>query len=126
MPDQPQGINFRKIVENALSLLVSSVFIGACVIVWRGATTVDARVNKTENNVQTLISNLSTKLTAYEGQLELQSNQLALVCTELKNLKPLLASSEKPALPKAAPVAVDPPWLQRARRQDIQDQLLKK
>jgi len=85
--EQPPGINFRKIIENVISYLVTAVFVGACAIVWRGATTVDDRVHATEKSIQVLIDNLSAKLTSYEIQLTQQSNQLAAVYTELKSTK---------------------------------------
>ena len=92
--EQPPGINFRKIIENVLSYLVTSVFIGACVIVWRGATTVDERVHATEKSLQVLIDNLSTKLTSYEVQLTAQSNQIAAVYVEIKNTKSPAVAAE--------------------------------
>lgn len=121
MADQPpQSINWKKIVENVISYLVTSVFVGACVIVWRGATTVDERVGKTEKNLQVLIENLSAKLTSYENQMEAQSNQLAAVYSELKSLKPTVTPAAKwtPPLEKEG--------YNRLRQQDISQQLLKK
>lgn len=38
-------IDFGKIVTNALSTLVAAVFVGACVIVWREATTVQDKID---------------------------------------------------------------------------------
>lgn len=122
MADQPQqGINWKKIVENVISYLVTGVFVGACVIVWRGATTVDERVGKTEANMKVLIDNLSAKLSNYEQQMENQSNQLAAVYSELKKLKP----ADQPVAAKPVPYA-ERDWMQKARQQDIQQQLLKK
>ena len=120
--EQPPGINFRKIIENVISYLVTSVFVGACVIVWRGATTVDERVGKTEKNFQALIENLSAKLSSYETQLEGQSNQLVTVCAELKNLKPAVPPTAK----FTPPTMVEKEYMNRARQQDISQQLLKK
>lgn len=122
MADQPQqGINWKKIVENVISYLVTGVFVGACVIVWRGATTVDERVGKTEANMKVLIDNLSAKLSNYEQQMENQSNQLAAVYSELKSLKPATA----PTAIKV-PTAVERDYINRARQQDISQQLLRK
>jgi len=123
----PQGINFKKIIENALSMVVTSVFIGACVIVWKGATTVDQRVKTTEDNMRVLIDNLSAKLSAYEAQMKSQSNQLEAVYTELKTIRPLVgAAPSKPViLPQAEP-QVSPETWQRMRQQTIQQELLKK
>jgi uncharacterized coiled-coil protein SlyX len=115
------GINWKKIIENVISYLVTSVFVGACVIVWRGATTVDERVGKTEKNFQALIENLSTKLSSYETQLEGQSNQLAAVYTELKNLKPATAAKFTPST-----TTVEREYMNRARQQDISQQLFRK
>lgn|SRR5512143_3404210 len=124
MADEKQaqpGINWKKIVENVISYLVTGVFVGACVIVWRGATTVDERVGKTEANMKVLIDNLSAKLSSYEQQMEAQSNQLAAVYSELKSLKPAMT----PTAAKA-PTAVERDYMNRARQQDISQQLLKK
>lgn len=121
-PPRP-GINWNKIVENVISYLVTAVFVGACAIVWRGATTVDERVGKTEKNFTVLIENLSAKLSAYEVQLEHQSNQLSVVCVELKNLKPIVADAVKP---KPALPALNAEDVQQMRQQNIQRELLKK
>lgn len=118
MADQP-GINWKKIIENVISYLVTAVFVGACAIVWRGATTVDDRVHATEASMKVLIDNLSAKLTSYENQLEAQSNQLAAVYIELKKLP----AAERPVVRAAPPVNE---MFNRARQQDIQQQLLKK
>ena len=118
MADEP-GINFKKIVENVLSYLVTAVFLGACAIVWRGATTVDDRVHATEKNLQVLIDNLSAKLSGYELQLIAQSNQIAAVDVELKT-----RSTNWAAL-RAAHIAVAPvePVSRAAIQQNIQQQL---
>lgn len=94
MADEPPNINFRKIVENVISYLVTAVFLGACAIVWRGATTVDDRVHATEKSIQVLIDNLSAKLSVYEVQLIGQSNQLAAMYSELKSTKSAAAIAE--------------------------------
>lgn len=82
------NISLPKVVENSLTLVVTSVFIGACTIVWQGATTVGDKVAATENSLQHLIDNLSTKLAAYEIQLVAQSNQLAAISEQLKTSEP--------------------------------------
>jgi hypothetical protein len=79
-------INFVKIAENALTTLVAAVFIGACVIVWNGATSVNEKVQKTEQNLSGLIDNLSEKLAKYETQLSSQSNQLQAISRDLTNV----------------------------------------
>lgn len=119
MADQPPPrINFMKIVENVISYLVTSVFVGACVIVWKGATTVDERVKGTEKNLQVLIDNLSTKLSVYEVQLSAQSNQLAAVYVELKN-----RSTNWAAIRAARDAQTNSQAQQVVIQQDIQQQL---
>jgi len=118
------SINFKKVVENVISYLVTAVFVGACAIVWRGATTVDDRVHATEKSIQLLIDNLSAKLTSYEVQLEMQSNQLVSVYTELKNLKPVVALNAE-RQPRTNVYRADE-RVQRAIQQDIYQQLQKK
>lgn len=107
-----------------ISYLVTAVFVGACAIVWRGATTVDDRVHATEKSIQLLIDNLSAKLTSYEVQLEMQSNQLVSVYTELKNLKPVVALNAE-RQPRTNVYRADE-RVQRAIQQDIYQQLQKK
>jgi len=79
------NISLPKVVENCLTLVVTSVFIGACTVVWQGATTVGDKVSATEKSLQGLIDNLSTKLASYEIQLVAQSNQLASISAQLKS-----------------------------------------
>ena len=121
--EQPPGINFRKIIENVLSYLVTSVFIGACVIVWRGATTVDDRVHATEKSLQVLIDNLSAKLTSYEVQLTAQSNQIAAVYVEIKSTKPPAVVAEWQHRISTNTVQLESPANRALIRQDISQQL---
>jgi len=83
-PTHPLPFNYRKVIENTVTLLVTSVFVGACAIVWNGATTVNEKVGLTEKNLQVLINNLSEQLSKYEAQLIVQSNQLAEMSAEIK------------------------------------------
>ena len=121
--EQPPGINFRKIIENVLSYLVTSVFIGACVIVWRGATTVDERVHATEKSLQVLIDNLSTKLTSYEVQLTAQSNQIAAVYVEIKNTKSPAVAAEWQQRSSTNRLQIESPANRALIQQDISQQL---
>lgn len=123
MADQPPGINFRKIVENVISYLVTGVFVGACVIVWRGATTVDERVHATEKSLQALIDNLSAKLTSYEVQLTAQSNQLAAVYAEIKSTKSAAALTDFQQRLNAGAVHINDKANRAMIQQDISQQL---
>ena len=81
-------IDYKRIVENVLTTLVTAIVIGACAIVWKDATSVEPRVAASEKNYQALVDNLASKLSAYELQLITTSNQLASIDAELKSLKP--------------------------------------
>lgn len=123
----PPGINFKKIVENVISYLVTAVFVGACAIVWRGATTVDDRVHATEKSLQALIDNLSAKLTSYEVQLTAQSNQIATVYAEIKSTKSEAALSEwKQRFSTNSFHGFDTKANRAMIQQDISNQLMKK
>ena len=69
-------IDFEKVVTQAVTTLVVGVFMGAAVIVWRGATSVDTKVQQTRSDMQHLINTLSDQLSAYQSQLTSFSNQL--------------------------------------------------
>lgn len=45
-------IDYSKIVTNALSALVATVFVGAAVIVWNAATSIDERIEKANENIK--------------------------------------------------------------------------
>jgi hypothetical protein len=48
-------IEWEKILTNAISALVTMIFVGACVVVWQGATTVDTKVQKATENTKSTI-----------------------------------------------------------------------
>lgn len=79
-------INFGQIVTQSITALVVAVFIGACAIVWNGATTVDTKVQQTKEDMQFLINSLSEKLASYEVQLSTQSNQLVTIINNQKTI----------------------------------------
>jgi len=81
-----QVIEWNKIVTNAISALVVAVFLGASTIVWKGATSVDDKVQGTRRDMTHLIDSLSGKLAGYEVQLESLSNQLSIVIYNQSNI----------------------------------------
>ena len=117
-------IDWEKIVTNAISSLITMVFIGACVIVWQGATTVDTKVKAASENtkatidyVQELVIVLQDELTQIKDtqgeQKETQEiiqEQLYSIRTELEQLNqnrlpnfPMF--SKTPSIPEAnAPI----------------------
>lgn len=63
-------IDWGKIVTNALSVLVASMFVGAAAIVWNGATTVGDKVSAAENRITAAISILSEEIAINSEELE--------------------------------------------------------
>jgi len=111
-------IDWEKVVTQAITTLVVAVFMGAAVIVWRGATSVDTKVQQTRDDMQHLISALSDKLAGYEVQLVTISNQLATVLKNQTNfgLARVAASDGRTAPPS---VALERDVQQKAASRDI-------
>lgn len=122
-------IDFEKIVNQALTTLVVGAFVGACVIVWRGATTVDTKVSATETRLETVINQLSDKLATYELQIQSITNQLATftkVLADAPLANRLVATNAvkeilQGTLTQRIPFSVE----QKARSRDIYEQLKK-
>lgn len=70
---------WNKIVVNALSVLVATIIVGAGAIVWDRASSVDTKVQATEETLKKLVENLSEKLSVYEVQMITMSNQLSVI-----------------------------------------------
>ena len=94
------NIDWNKIVTQAITALVVGTFMGAAAIVWKGATTVDTKVQATRDDMSHLINALSDKLAGYETQLTTISNQLAAVLKQT-----------------SVPVAVHNPWTNALERE---------
>jgi hypothetical protein len=92
------SIEWNKIATNAISALVVTVFLGAATIVWKGATSVDSKVQATREDMTHLIDALSDKLGSYEVQIVSLSNQLATVIANQANMvtKPPLLGMGSP------------------------------
>jgi hypothetical protein len=86
-------IDWDKIVTQAITALVVAVFLGAATIVWKGATSVDDKVQSTREDMQHLITSLSDKMAGYEIQLTSLSNQLMTVSHNQSNI---LAAFQRP------------------------------
>ena len=79
-------IEWDKVITQAITTLVVAIFLGAATIVWKGATSVDTKVQNTREDLQHLITALSDKLGGYEVQLTSLSNQLETVIINQSNL----------------------------------------
>jgi len=85
-------IDFEKIINQTITTLVVSIVIGAAVITWRGATSVDDKVKKTKDDLEYLITSLSEKLANYETMMISVSNQLTMM---IRNQSDLAAATRK-------------------------------
>jgi hypothetical protein len=70
------NIDYGKIVTNALSALVATVFVGAAVIVWNAATTIDQRIEEANSGLRATqeslipeVADVRTKVYEIENQL---------------------------------------------------------
>ncbi len=70
------AIDFGKIVTNALSALVATVFVGAAVIVWNAATTIDERIEDSNAGMRATQESLIPKLADVRTKVYEIENQL--------------------------------------------------
>ena len=121
------NMEWNKIVTNAISALVVAVFLGAATIVWRGATSVDDKVQTTREDMQYLITSLSEKLATHQVQLGALSNQMAIVINNQSNIiTDFGLYEEKKVVSKYKSEKADVPYQviqEKAYSQQIQQQL---
>ena len=133
MPEEEKTINWNSVVTNAVSTLVAAVFVGAAVIVWNAATTIDERI---ENATEAL---KSTQTKLQQTQLDLQASQKTMeeeiaglhaenrnLETQLANYRKVLSRLDETALEGIAAAPLTPPTtneaadFQQLKQQDIQ------
>jgi len=132
------NIEWNKVVTQAITALVVAVFLGAATIVWKGATSVDDKVQNTREDMTYLITSLSDKLAGYEVQLTSLSNQITIVICNQSNLilnvskptfSPVTGTSPKVGtelvipIKKLTPEPENQMFQQKAYSQDIMRQL---
>jgi hypothetical protein len=80
---EKESISIKRIIESILiwvtATVICAILLTAGNIVWTSASTWKEELNTTKNNLETVIGNLSTKLSVYEIQFENQSNQINLL-----------------------------------------------
>jgi len=81
------NIDYGKIVTNALSALVATVFVGAAVIVWNAATTVDERIEDANASMRATQESLIPEVAEVKAKVYEIENQL-------KSLNKILAETE--------------------------------
>lgn len=91
------NIDFGKIVTNALSALVATVFVGAAVIVWNAATTIDERIENANAGMKATQESLIPQVVDIKAKVYEIENQL-------KSINKILAETE----PTRGKVTFDP------------------
>lgn len=62
-------MNIDKIVTNTISTLVTAIVVGACAIVWKGATTVDDKVNEATQELATQAEYITKAVELLEAEV---------------------------------------------------------
>ena len=62
-------LDWNKIVSNAVTVLVASVFVGAAVQLWNGVQTIDQRIDSNLTDIKATQSILAPKVDAIEQRL---------------------------------------------------------
>ena len=83
MADEQKTINWSSVVTNAVSMLVATVFVGAAVIVWTAATTIDEKINDATANIKATQGDLKAQyvtmteeIASLHGRIEELRSQL--------------------------------------------------
>jgi predicted RNA-binding protein with PIN domain len=94
MADEHKTIHWNSVVTNAVSTLVAAVFVGAAVIVWNAATTIDTRIEIATNDIkenQGTLQNTQGDLRASQKTL---TDEIASLHAEIRRLKSQLDSHD--------------------------------
>ena len=87
-------IDYGKIVTNALSTLVAAVFVGAAVIVWNAATSVDERISLANKDILNQQAALKATQETIVPKLVAIKYQIGEIENQLKSMNKILAESE--------------------------------
>ena len=87
-------IDYGKIVTNALSTLVAAVFVGAAVIVWNAATSVDKKISLANKDILNQQAALKATQETIVPKLVAIKYQVGEIENQLKSLNKILAESE--------------------------------
>lgn len=97
-------IDYGKIVTNALSALVATVFVGAAVIVWNAATSIDDKINRANQDIKEQQgSMMATHKTLIPEVADIKTKMYDIE-SQLKSINEILAETE----PTSNKVTFDP------------------
>lgn len=89
------NIEFDKIVTNALSALVATVFIGAAAIVWKQATSIDQKIEEAKGSIRGQQVKLeATQTTVVEEIAELR-NRIKSLESQAMSVTKVLSETER-------------------------------
>lgn len=132
--NQRTGINWNSIVTNAVSTLVAAVFVGAALIVWKSATTIDQQVEDATDNIkreqeklrntqielEAARKSLQEKLASVEARMEVLNGQLDSHDAAIEKLA-TSSSGEPVAPPRPPPSKAALEELEKRKLQEITD-----
>ena len=105
-------LDWNKIVSNAVTVLVASVFVGAAMKLWSGVETIDERISDNLTSIRATQNVLAPKVDAIEDELE--------AITQL--LLDQAADEERADWSSKEPVEFLPPTVARPRSLDMIEQ----
>jgi|GEM_PF-3967493 len=99
---EEKNINWNAVVTNALSALVETVFVGAAVIVWNAATSIDTKVETaTASIIETQVDLKAAQQTA-SGEISKLKVEISKLQDQIAHLNDSLAGLEIADAPKSA------------------------
>ncbi len=116
-------INWPQIVNNALSTLVAAIVVAACVIVWKGATSVDGKIDHAIKKLEAVIEIMQKEFI----EVRSQNREMAIFIEafsemrfeELAGLEAIEDFQEVPGDPTPEPEPMSEPPPERLRRRKL-------
>lgn len=97
-------IDYGKIVTNALSALVATVFVGAAIIVWNAATSIDTRIEEANASIKEQQGSIKATQETLIPEVADIRMKLYDIENQLKSITQILAETE----PTSRKVTFDP------------------
>jgi hypothetical protein len=97
-------IDYGKIVTNALSALVATVFVGAAIIVWNAATSIDTRIEEANAGIKEQQGSIKATQETLIPEVADIRMKLYDIENQLKSITQILAETE----PTSRKVTFDP------------------
>lgn len=95
MAEESKAINWNSVVTNAVSTLVAAVFVGAAIIVWDAATTIDTKIEAATNNIGKTQGKLDMTQQDLQASQKTMADEIASLHVEIKKLSSQLSSHEE-------------------------------